>query len=120
MVLGQFRTDILSIARRGNAKHNSIADYAIVSAELRSRHEETDMKQPGDPVMAVERIVDAVRHEGLFKAFPKLPLRIPLGSDALGVMRAACEETLGILDALEDVSRSTDYPDAAAIPGYLR
>ncbi|KFY81510.1 hypothetical protein V500_11337, partial [Pseudogymnoascus sp. VKM F-4518 (FW-2643)] len=97
MVLGQFRTDILNAARKQNKKDNPIADYDRVSAELRDRHQETTGKQPGDPKLAVERILDVVRREGQLKGFTKLPLRIPLGSDAVQVMQAKCEETMGIL-----------------------
>lgn len=120
MVLGQFRTDILNAARKQNKKDNPIEDYERISAELRHRHQETSGKQPGDPELAVERILDVVRREGPLKNFPRLPLRIPLGSDAVQVMQAKCEETLGILKSLGDIARSTDYPDADDIPTYLR
>lgn len=120
MVLGQFRTDILNAARKQNKKDNLIADYDRVSAELRDRHQETTGKQPGDPTLAVERILDIVRREGQLKGFQRLPLRIPLGSDAVQVMQAKCEETMGIIKSLGDVARSTNYPDADDIPTYLR
>lgn len=120
MVLGQFRTDILNAARQQNKKQNPIPDYDQVSAELRCRHQETSGKQPGDPKLAAERILDVVRREGPLKGFPRLPLRIPLGSDAVQVMQAKCEETLRILQSLGDIARTTDYPDADEIPTYLR
>ena len=120
MVLGQFRTEILSEKRRYPRSKNSISDYDSVSESLSQRHIETDGKQPGNPQLAIERIIDVVRREGRMKGAKNLPLRIPLGSDAVQIMRAKCNETLNILTQYEEFARSTDYSDQSEVPSYYQ
>ena len=120
MVLGQFRTGILSEKRRPARSKFAISDYDDVSESRSRRHIETDGKQPGDPQLAVERIIDVVRREGRLKDAKDLPLRIPLGSDAVQVMRAKCDETLKILNQYEEFAKSTDYSDQSKVPDYYQ
>jgi hypothetical protein len=118
IVLGQFRTDILSPQRRKSRSHAAISDYDSISEELTNRHEQTNGKQPGNPELAVERILDIVRREGMLKGCKTLPVRVALGSDTVWVMREKCKETLKILEEYEGLARSTDYPDSFDIPMY--
>lgn len=67
-------------------------------------------RQPGDPRKAVERIVDVVRSEGM-AARKELPVRLPLGGDALAVIRKKCEETLKICEDWEDLISGIDFSD---------
>lgn len=77
--------------------------------------------QPGNPEAAAQKVVDIARLENLPEGAPRnLPLRIPLGTDAIDVMRRKCTETLDSLGQWEAFAASTDYPDAAAVPGYYR
>ncbi|KAK5062655.1 hypothetical protein LTR84_004728 [Exophiala bonariae] len=119
LVLGQFRTEILS-ADRGLARRseNPIPEYDAIFDALLQRQIATDGKQPGDPQLAVQRIVDVVRREGVLHNVENLPLRIPLGSDAVEIMRRKCEETMRLLDDLALFAKSTDFADVHAVPSY--
>ena len=49
----------------------------------------TDGNQPGDPRKGAERMVDVVRGEGMAEGKTDFPLRLPLGSDALELIRGS-------------------------------
>lgn len=99
----------------------SISDYDCVKAELSDRHKETHGRQPGDPEIAVQKVLDICRLENLSEdEKANLPLRIPVGSDALGVMRLKCTETLKSLQKWEKFAASTDFSDSCAVPSYYR
>ncbi|KAJ5958502.1 Glucose/ribitol dehydrogenase [Penicillium vulpinum] len=110
VVLGQFRTDILSAHRRQSGRGiDSIRDYDAAANAFQSRLEQTNGKQPGDPTQAVERIMDLVYHRGYFAGQQELPLRIVLGSDAVAIIRDECQKTLNDLKKQEQFGASTDY-----------
>lgn len=48
------------------------------------------------------------------------PLRIPIGSDAVRVMRSKCEDTLESLKEWEVLASSTDFEDTPDVPRYFR
>ncbi|CEL10325.1 hypothetical protein ASPCAL13446 [Aspergillus calidoustus] len=117
-VLGQFRTNILAEGRRQIPRSTPVIDgYNPVIETLTRRQEETNGKQPGDPVRAVERILDVVRREGSV-AGKEVGLRIVLGSDAQYIIRDQCLNTLRDLDQFEEFSRSTDFPGAGGVDAY--
>jgi hypothetical protein len=117
-VLGQFRTSILAEGRRQIPRSTPVIDgYNPVIETLTRRQEETNGKQPGDPVRAVERILDVVRREGSV-AGKEVGLRIVLGSDAQYIIRDQCLNTLRDLDQFEEFSRSTDFPGAGGVDAY--
>ncbi|ORY69022.1 uncharacterized protein BCR38DRAFT_142746 [Pseudomassariella vexata] len=123
LVIGQFRTNILD-AKNKKGKLDAdegIVEYAAIKKQMADIHAVTQGAQPGDPSLAVERIVDLgvlenIAHEHV----DNLPLRIPIGSDAVSVMRNKCQDTLTLLDKWADFASSTDYPDKIAVPGYYR
>ncbi|KAJ5360459.1 Glucose/ribitol dehydrogenase [Penicillium concentricum] len=118
-VLGQFRTDILCAHRRQSGRGvNSIRDYDTAIDAFQSRLEQTNGKQPGDPTQAVERIMDLVYRRGHFAGQEELPLRIVLGSDAVGIVRDECQRMLDDLKKQEQFGRSTDYLDTAEVEKY--
>ena len=117
-VLGQFRTDILASKKRKAIRQNAFADYDSISEAMAERHIQTDGKQPGDPDLAVRRILDAVKREGEMEGKKALPLRLILGSDAVSVVRAKCMETLDLVQEYEKFSRSTDYQEVVGVPVY--
>lgn len=86
--------------------------YDEIIKAVSSRHSSTNNKQPGNPVIAVERIVDAILHEGLYKDVAQIPLRIVLGSDAVAILRRECETMLQELNQFETLAATTDFPDA--------
>lgn len=63
--------------------------------------------QPGDTVKGVQRIVDVVKGENGATGKP-WPSSLPLGSDAVSVIREKCEKTLRDLEAWETFAKSTD------------
>lgn len=94
------------------------ADYAPVLRRLNDRQTATDNKQPGDPAIAAERIVDLVRHEGRFKDLSHSPFRLFLGSDCLDIIRKRCEDTLSILEQQDVIARSTDFAENSDLEQY--
>lgn len=122
LVLGQFRTGILDEKKKGGILDpTSISDYDCIKLDMANRHKETHGKQPGDPELAVQRVMDIARLENLTEdERANLPLRIPLGTDALGVMRLKCTDTLMSLEKWERFAQSTDFSDGCAVPSYIR
>jgi hypothetical protein len=122
LVLGQFRTQILDDSRKGgNLSPTGLPEYDAIKTEMSARHKETHGKQPGGPTIAAERIVDIARLGNLNEDQKRsLSFRIPVGSDALKIMRLKCTGTLQSLNGWEGFARSTDFADIEAIPGYFR
>ena len=116
VVLGQFRTSILASNNRKFDRSREHKEYDSIIDGLTRRHADTNNKQPGDPTLAVRRIVDAVRHEGPYVSVTPIPLRIVLGSDAVAILRNECEAMLRELQQFENTAASTDYPDAEVEP----
>lgn len=94
--------------------------YAEIKAGMARRHAVTTGRQPGDPVAGAEKIVDLAKKKADVLRTPSasLPLRIPIGSDAVQVMRSKCEDTLASLDEWEVFARSTDFEDTPNVPSY--
>lgn len=69
-------------------------------------------KQPGDPVKGVNVIVDAVLGKGRAKG-KELPIRLPLGPDAVDVLRTAAESDLAVVREWEGISSNTNHDDVA-------
>ncbi len=90
-------------------------DYDGIIDSVHERLSATDDNQPGNPASAVQRIIDAVCHEGPYSPFPELPLRIVLGSDAVTVMRSECNAVLRDLTRFEHIATSTDYEDSTSL-----
>jgi hypothetical protein len=118
-VIGQFRTSILDPKNKKSKLSEGIVDYGAVKKEVAAIHAATQGAQPGDPALAAERIVDMGRLEKVPLA-GQLPLRIPIGSDSLEIMRRKCESMLALLDAWSDFASSTDFADKICLPGYYR
>jgi NAD(P)-dependent dehydrogenase (short-subunit alcohol dehydrogenase family) len=118
VVLGMFRTNILMPERRKVIRTQAHEDYDAMIDALHARHENTMSRQPGDPQVAVERIVDMVTRQGTMSGVKSLPLRMALGSDALAIIRQECEETLKSLESFQQFSWSTDFSEAEIIQRF--
>ncbi|KAG4443184.1 hypothetical protein IFR05_001326 [Cadophora sp. M221] len=117
LVTGMFRTQILNSKNRVASTNLGIADYSEIRRNQLERLAASDGKQPGDLAAAVEKILDIARLENLNgKGSLDLPLRIPLGSDAVKVLRAKCNETLELLDVWEEFASSTDFSEKPNVP----
>ncbi len=92
-------------------RHRSIPieDYGALDEGVKSYLRSTYGAELDDPRKAVERILDVVKREGtaVTDGAP-MPIRLPLGSDGLQVLRAKCENTLNICEEYGDLAASTD------------
>ncbi|KAF8862565.1 putative short-chain oxidoreductase [Acephala macrosclerotiorum] len=104
--IGHFRTPVISVAKFSVP---TIPDYFPMLEEYVKTVAKIDGHQPGDPALGVKRMVDVLRGEGEAKG-KKLPLRMPIGGDAVELVKGRCEETLKVIQEWEDLSRSTDLP----------
>ena len=97
---GFFRTDFLDeTSVRFAAK--PVADYAEVSAQIRSGYGDRNHQQAGDPAKLASVIVElASREKPLF--------RYAAGSDAAGVFQAKIERLQSELEATRPLSPTTD------------
>lgn len=101
---GYFRTRVFNNINIVPPRH---PDYAASNAQMRILAAGIAGNEPGDPALAVDRIIELVTGTGMV-AGRTVPLRVPLGSDGLDKMKTKCEETLKICEEWEDVAISTD------------
>jgi hypothetical protein len=85
----------------------AIEAYRDVSKAIGEFVTNMNGNQPGDPKKAVEIMIDVVKGEG-FAAGKTMPERLPLGPDALNVIRKKCNATLEVCNEWESVIMSTD------------
>ena len=98
---GSFRTGFLTTdSRRRPAAE--IPAYADTVGALQAAVEANDGKQPGDPVRAAAAIRDLV-------AAAEPPVRLPLGSDCVGLVEGKLGFVAKELDQWRELALSTDY-----------
>jgi NAD(P)-dependent dehydrogenase (short-subunit alcohol dehydrogenase family) len=96
-----FRTDWAG--RSANESEHPIEDYQETAGKVRLAVRASSGKQPGDPVRAVQSIVQAV-------ASAKLPHHLLLGNDAFEGAMAKLDELRQEFTAGEAVARGADFP----------
>jgi NAD(P)-dependent dehydrogenase (short-subunit alcohol dehydrogenase family) len=98
---GAFRTSLF-----GSALYQSpaMAAYQHTVGPTRTMAAETAGQQPGDPAKAAAAILTALDAE-------EIPLRLPLGNDAVDALVAHADGIRKELLAWEHISRGTDYDD---------
>lgn len=102
---GSFRTKIIT----GEFfEGNRIADYDGIRKSAADIIGRVPGNQPGDPVKAMEILVDVVRGEGVAEG-KAWPLYLPLGRDSEEAIRGKSKKLTGILDEWQDVIRSTGF-----------
>ncbi|KAK7919957.1 hypothetical protein PG985_007979 [Apiospora marii] len=84
------------------------SDFGEYNAAVRAGVESQLGKEPGDPDKAVNIMIDLVNGTGV-AAGKEVPLRVPLGSDGWGRIKAKCENMLVTCQAWEEVAKSTDH-----------
>jgi NADP-dependent 3-hydroxy acid dehydrogenase YdfG len=99
---GPFRTDFLG--RSGVVATNRIADYDGTAGNMRKYFAENDGKQRGDPLRAVQAMMQVVES-------PAPPLRLLLGASALQRSRAKLANWEKEIAAWEKVSVGADFPE---------
>ncbi|KAH7136092.1 hypothetical protein B0J11DRAFT_178481 [Dendryphion nanum] len=108
---GMFRTEVF------DAKHFQWTNSATIPEldQLRKAGkdliQELHKNQAGDPKKAVEVMIDVVKSEGMAEG-KTMPTRLPLGRDALDVIRTKCEDTLKLLNEWESVIVSTNIDES--------
>ncbi|GAA5153617.1 oxidoreductase [Pseudonocardia eucalypti] len=88
----------------------SRSDYADILAAVRADLAGADGIQEGDPVKAAELIVSLAHAE-------RVPLRLPLGAEAVQRIGNAYRRGLEELDQWEEAARGTDF---AGVPASVR
>ena len=99
---GPFRTDFLG--RSGVLAKTRIADYDGTAGNMRKYFAENDGKQKGDPVRAVQAMIQVVES-------PDPPLRLLLGASALQRLRAKLDNWGKEISAWEQVTVGADFPE---------
>jgi short-subunit dehydrogenase len=99
---GPFRTDFLG--RSGVVATDRIADYDGTAGNMRKYFAENDGKQRGDPLRAVQAMMQVVES-------PAPPLRLLLGASALQRSRAKLANWEKEIAAWEKVSVGADFPE---------
>lgn len=97
---GAFRTDFLD-ARSMVFSEHIIDDYAATAGTARTRASHADPQQPGDPIKAAAAIVDIASADAP-------PMRLVLGTDAMGYMERKLASVRADLDTWKHISLSTD------------
>ncbi|KAG0128366.1 hypothetical protein HOY82DRAFT_565850 [Tuber indicum] len=106
---GYFRTNFLAPGHRTPTSVR-IADYDPVMEPIRNTFDTYDRAQPGDPQKGAQLIVEILTKSGRV-AGKEVPVRTPIGSDAIAFISARAEETLQTMREWGDLSSSTDHDD---------
>lgn len=86
----------------------SIADYDEIRKMTNEFVKGMDGNQSGDPVKAVDIMIDVVKGEGVAKGKTK-PERLPIGKGMMDALRKKCNEGLEICGEWGDIVEGTDF-----------
>ncbi|MBE1495938.1 short-subunit dehydrogenase [Amycolatopsis lexingtonensis] len=103
---GSFRTDWAG--RSMVRSERSIADYDELFEPVRAARQAASGNQLGNPAKAAEAVLAVVEAE-------KPPVHLVLGSDALRLVASGRAAVAADIEAWEELSRSTDFPDGHQI-----
>lgn len=98
---GPFRTHFVENSQ--GAPSVRVPDYAHTVGARRTAVQASRGKQPGDPARAAAAIIAAVQS-------PSPPLRLVLGAQALGHIRAKLKSLTQEIDTWEATTLASDYP----------
>jgi len=98
---GPFRTRFVENSQ--SAPSVRVPDYADTVGARRIAVQASRGKQPGDPAKAAAAIIAAVQS-------PSPPLRVVLGAQALGHIRAKLKALTQEIDTWEATTLASDYP----------
>ncbi|MBO0767960.1 MAG: SDR family NAD(P)-dependent oxidoreductase [Solirubrobacterales bacterium] len=101
---GPFRTDFAGRSIHRAAQLDAYRDTP--AGRLRDRFANQDGQQPNDPALAAKAILEAVNTPGS-------PLRLPLGPEAIGRIRAKLTDQLDQLERLPRSAHETAFSDEA-------
>lgn len=106
---GAFRTDFLS-AHSIRKSANASGAYQDSAGAVTAYLDQAAGRQAGDPARGADAILRAVDA-------PEPPLHLLLGTDALRRARERIHAIIEEMDAWEEVTRSTDYPEGGVTSG---
>lgn len=104
--IGHFRTKVLSQSNL-KVQATAIEEYRPMLDYLAAVAPAMDNLQPGDPEKGVARMIDVLMQEGMAKG-REIPSRVPIGSDAVQIVRDFAKNLLNTVNEWEDLSASTD------------
>lgn len=110
---GYFRTNFLSVGNKREAAQ-IIDDLRPVMDPAKDFYSAYDMKQLGDPAKASQLLVEVLTKSGRCKD-RTIPLRLPIGSDAVILVGGILERETKSLGELADLMSSTDHDDVVAL-----
>ena len=111
---GAHRTGIITASAKNALWNETIPDYDAIRQATIAKYDSQHGKQPGDPVKAMNAVVDVVRGEGL-AAGRKMPLWLLLGVDAEENLRERFATRSKNLEEWLDVTRSTKVDDVNVV-----
>ena len=106
--IGHFRTPVLA-QTKSRVALKDIDDYAPMMNAISAISPSMHGNQPGDPKLGIARMVDMIKREGMAEG-KEIPWRVPIGTDAVEIIKEKCEETLKIIEQWKEFSMSTDFP----------
>lgn len=101
---GIFRTDFLKPTSEGKNVSTNREGYLDIGNMLKGMHG----NQPGDPQKGVERIYEVITVTGMAVGLED-QLRVPLGSDCHGMLRAKIQKLSETAEKTKAISFSTDF-----------
>ncbi|KAH8885952.1 putative short chain oxidoreductase/dehydrogenase [Thozetella sp. PMI_491] len=104
---GMFRTAFLG-DKTGVSRPMSAFYEGTATEKMLQFLDNSDGKQPGDPVKAAEQICDFATEQGLAKGLGKY-LRLPLGNSAIKGALGKAEGLRDNFEAVAHIARSCDY-----------
>lgn len=108
LIPGMFKTNVFTAGNILTAAPKKIEDYAALNKIMEQNVGGIDGNQPGDPRKAADIVVDAVHGDGV-AAGKALPARLPLGPDALAVVRENCKQKEAICAEWEGLVGATNF-----------
>ena len=103
---GSFRTE--GIYSKGFYSGNAVSGNDEMRDAAQKRFATVFGSEKGDPVKAMEAVVDTVRGEGVAEGKP-WPGLLVLGGDADRDVRNRCHKTLQVLDEWKDVAENLNF-----------
>lgn len=108
LTYGYFRTEVMAPGNIHYRAPRQLPEYAEMNRLVAAGCAASNHNQSGDPAKAAAVVVEAVKGTGRWQG-KQLPLRLPIGKDAISAIRKACEERLAICAELEGIVDQTDF-----------
>ena len=108
---GYFRSNFLNPGHRLAAKAH-IPDYdGTASRKTAEGLNAYNNNQPGDIAKGAKTMVEVLTQSGMAEG-KEIPFRLVLGSDAYGIIKGKCTDTVELLDEWKEITFSTDREKA--------